>query len=1499
MMRFRSSRNSRFGTARFLVRWKFVGLLGLLVGSAWGQGPNRSASKFYPDSSDPAENLLRNAAGHVRARQWPEAVDLYQRVIDQFAGKVAKVPKDESGLDASGEFVLFMDARRFCHRALAQLPPEAREIYRNRVDALAERWFREGVSNQNEGSLRRVVDQAFCCSWGDDAVELLGDMAFQDGRFGDALALYRLLVADRADDPFALVHPDPTVDLAKVAAKKLLCRSALGQNVPTHADLDEYARRYPGAGGALAGRTGAYAEIVAAALGADHLTPPFQPDSRWPTFAGSLRRSKVVAGPIDVGSTQWRVELEKVQTSRVPTFGARMMGGVSTPNPPETMLAYHPIILGDQVIVTDGVRVLAYNLNDRPTGADGTSIRSVEPAWKHERDGALSGPQAMRPSPGVPRFTLTAVGHRIYARMGGMTQTFFSRLDGTTSSGVNSIIALDWSTQGKLLWEQKSTSILLPNRPHDRAGNRSVTFEGTPVADARNVYVAVTDRREQIATYVACYDAENGTPRWVRYLGSASADVNNFPGFGMAMPFASSAAGDYNHRLLSLDGPTLYYQTNLGAVVALEAETGTTLWVGTYPRQEFSRLGGGGSERDLNPAVIDDGRVFVAPSDSSAIFAFDASNGRLCWKSEPISDEVKLSHLLGVAKGRLVATGDRVLLFDVKTGKLLHAWPDSGRSLEGYGRGLLAGELIYWPTKNEIQVLNQRSGLLAEAPIRLRETYHTNGGNLAAGDGYLIVAQADGIVVFCQNSRLIERYRDAIVQAPDDASNYFRLAKASEALGRDRDALDAYRDAARKARSNETIDGVPLAASSRDHLFRLLVRLAGEARRARRWQEAVDRLEAAFLAARSDPERLQSQLQLADVLTEAGRPQDAVGICERILSDDRLRPLAVATADGHRTVRADLFITDRLHSIVRSRGRSVYASYDREAVQMFERGKKDHDSRTLDELCRRYPVAAIVPDALSELGAIYQASGRMIEATQAYKRLLSLAGDSESRARAGWRLARAYESRKLYLSARDTYLDLLARYPHERVPDTDSGQTVADLVTAELTRSPYSLLEGDRAQPVIPVPLFRRWHWQPPPNQEMRALSALGMAPSLDAGRLLIVEREGLRFLDPRTGSPRWFSELGAPILWAAYSADKIIVASAREIAALDLAQGAVAWRYGGAAFGMSRGRPDPFASPRADERNDSGQRTRDELHDLQVVKGRLFLLRGQHEFIALDVDTGAVDWSFSSPPREINPNLTIGDDRIWVQVNKPNQLLVLRADDGQTLARHSLGDNEVLKRPPVPVDEDSLLLVSDLVTVKKVDIGHGQTTWIYRESTDLPVNGPPRVFSDGERVLVLHDGRLLNRLDPATGSKRWSCLLGIEDLSERPGSMAFDDKRFYCASGRTLRAISLDDGTPVWSIYLSGPEEATWSIFLTGHHVLAYPSKTESADGGELDNMCVVVRRRETGALLQRFVFPTTIASVAFKADPRGVWVATARGLWALGKREGGSSPRSGSPSR
>jgi cellulose synthase operon protein C len=1506
MCRVRWAAGGRFERLRWSVAVGVAGVLALGVGARWAQAQNRPAQKFGPDLSGDADKLLILAASLAQDRQWSEALNIYQRVIDQYGDKLVLLPNDKARADASGDFGLYVDDRQFCHAAIAQLPPEAREIYRNRTDGLAGRWFQQGASRRDLGLLRRVVNQAFCSSWGDDALELLGDLAFQEGRFGEALAMYGRLVADRAGDPLVLVHPDPTVDLARVAAKKMLCRAAAGEKPPGKTDLDEFARVYPGAEGALAGRKGPYAEILAESLAADHLAPPPQLDGRWPTFAGSLSRSKIVASPIDVGSTQWRVELDKVgmtrQTSLMPRGGG-MGAGVGSP---ERLLAYHPIVLGDQVIVSDGTRVLAFNLNDRPADTEGSTPRPVEPAWKHDPENGSQVPQARALPMVIPRHTLTAVGHRIYARMGTMSAGFMNGMGGMAARGSSSIIALDWNTQGKLLWELPATKINLPNRPPDRIGmNRAVVFEGTPVADGRNVYVAVTDRRETTSTYIACLDADTGQSRWIRYLGFASPDGVNM--MGMPLQFGGiTASSDFNHRLLSLEGPALYYQTNLGAVIALEAETGATLWLATYPRQEANALGSNGSERDLNPAVVDDGRVFVAPSDADAIFAFDATTGRLLWKSEPISDDVKLSHLLGVAKGRLIATGDRVLLFDVKTGELRHAWPDSGKSQGGWGRGLLAGDFIYWPTKNEIEILDQRTALRAQPPIELGKTYHTKGGNLVAGDGYLIVAQEDGIVVFCQNSRLIERYQNEIARAPERAVNYFRVARAAEAIGRDPLALDMYREAVLKARPNETIDGLSLVGAARDHRFRLLLRLAGQARKSKRWNEASGHLDAAAAVTRSDPERLQAQLLRADVFLDAGRPGEAVDICQRLLADEQLRPLAVAADDGHRTIRADLYITDRLKAIMQAHGRGLYESYDGEAARLLSRGRQQNDIHLLDQVGRSFPVARVVPDSLAALGSLYESARRWTDAAHAYKRLLLTAPDDDWRAQAIWRLARVYEMRKLFLSARDSYLELQARYPQVTLNETGGKRTVAELVAAELARPLYAQLIADRPLPPTPVPLLRRWYWPAPAGEPLRVIGASGVAPSLDAGRLFIVENTGLRLLDPATGLPRWSADLGAPAVWAGYLADKLIAATPRQIVALELGQGSVQWRYDLARSGKSTERPDPFADAKEDgdapPRHDSPNEV---LSAFQLVKGHVYCLRGPGELIAIDGDTGAVDWSFSSPSGPINPHFLVGADRTILQVETPNQLLVLRTEDGRPTSRTALDENERLQRVPMPVDEDSVLLVTDLRTVKKFDLTHGQTVWVYQESRVLPVNGAPRVFGDSERLLVLHDGRTLIRLDAATGSKRWTCSLGSQDLSERPGAMVYDDRRFffvntdaiYGGPRQVVRAVSLEDGSGIWTrVLASDRDDVTWSIALTRRYVIAYPANnppsTDHVEKLPATVIPMIVRRRETGELVQRFVFPTRIADLTVKADPNGGLVATTMGFWGLGSKEASSAP-------
>ena len=71
------------------------------------------------------------------------------------------------------------------------------------------------------------------------------------------------------------------------------------------------------------------------------------------------------------------------------------------------------------------------------------------------------------------------------------------------------IVALDRSAQGKLLWRREASEIALPRRQAGGGvGSKNAVFEGSPVADAHSVYVAITDRIEMTATYVVCLDPE-------------------------------------------------------------------------------------------------------------------------------------------------------------------------------------------------------------------------------------------------------------------------------------------------------------------------------------------------------------------------------------------------------------------------------------------------------------------------------------------------------------------------------------------------------------------------------------------------------------------------------------------------------------------------------------------------------------------------------------------------------------------------------------------------------------------------------------------------------------------------------------------------------------------------------------------------------------------------------------------------------------------------------
>ncbi len=811
-------------TGNWTRRWILVAVAVLLAGLlgpsskqvfAWQQVQWQQT--VHPLEKFAADKILRNAAEHTNAGQWNEAVDLYQKVIDQYGESVTKTPNPGSPTDS----VLFVDIRMYCQEKLLKLPAEGLKVYRDRVDSTAERWYRKGATERDALSLRKVVEQSFASSWGDDAVDLLGDLAFQEGRFNEALVCYRRIVPDEAAAGRGLVYPDPSVDLAVVAAKKLLCRAAIGEKAPTPEELAAYREQYKAASGKLAGRNGLLYQIVESAIEEDHLAVTSERDGRWPTFAGAPSRSRVAPDAIDVGSKQWQVPLTlgsgRRDTAMFPRqngFGAPMAGGG------ERRLPFHPIILGDQVLICDGRMVRAYNLNDR--SADPNGFGPVDVAWLHDQFPASGPPRAAIPASDSPQFTLTAYGDRIFARMENMSDGRINQPGAVVTT--SRIVAIDRSAEGKLLWKRDCSDIPLGDQAELGAGSSG--FEGTPVADAENVYVAITvvSPNGFPAAYIACLSAETGDPKWVRFLFqfNAKADFQQFPRRFNRMWIPTVEIG---HKLLSLEGGMLFYQSNAGAVAALDGETGSIRWIASYPGGDANGMASS-RKRNLNPAVVHDGLAIVAPDDTPLIVAFDAATGRMVWKLDPQTEVV---HLLGVAKGRLVATGDHVVTIDVKTGKRLTKWPDHPAGFDGCGRGILAGDSIFWPTKTEIHVLDQSTGLRGnQPPIKLKEMFQVGGGNLAAGNGYLAVAQADSLVVFCQNNRLIQRYRDAIARQPDEAVNYYDLARVAEAAGQEDVALESLDRAIAKAKSSEMLDGRLLSETSKERKYRLLVNLGAQ-----------------------------------------------------------------------------------------------------------------------------------------------------------------------------------------------------------------------------------------------------------------------------------------------------------------------------------------------------------------------------------------------------------------------------------------------------------------------------------------------------------------------------------------------------------------------------------------------------------------------------------------------------------------------------------------------
>jgi outer membrane protein assembly factor BamB len=747
---------------------------------------------------------LENAKRLLTERQWSEAVEAIRRVQETDPSRLARV---ELSRHLPG-FERYVTAGEYCQwrlAALASEAPEALAHYRSLVDALAERWLREGAKNNDERLLRRVVERAFSSSAGDEALLKLGDLALAKGDYCEArgawqrmgpqftvspdlaaqigavagaplgLALQKfdfsahgeeLLPALRSNRAVGLgIYPDSNIEPAGVLARLALASIFEGSQERARAELSILRLLYSEATGQIAGRDGRYAELMQGILEQSADWSAKKQTADWPTFAGNTLRGKVVQTEIDAGlKPLWSYPLPRLSADRE-LIGA---GRLRVAEDAKSLVSYYPIVVGQTVVLRldsqASSRVIALDLKTgqrvwQDEQSRGISTAAIDEAEASRLLEVSDAHATLARHIGVARFTATAEGHKLFCRMGSPVTAPSSRRAALwRAKEQGCLMGFDLATQGKPLEG-------FPIRPP----GSEWTFEGTPISDGGAIYAAmrrVEGSRSQI--YLAAFELqttplaqpedrdENARPtgrlKWRTRICSSST-------------LGSGDVDEITHLLVTKDHGRLYLNTSAGAVAAVRANDGQLLWLVKYPRVSAATRNPDQREkhlfRDLTPCVAWKDLVIVAPADCDRIFALYAANGELAWTLPPgMADDAV--HLLGVADDTLVAGGDSLYWVDALEGRLLAQFPrgrlggeeQAAPSPRGFGRGILVDGHVWWPTRETLFVFTARPAetdfgwqarLVREIPLAAPKM---TGGNLVMAGGVLLIASGDKLVAY-------------------------------------------------------------------------------------------------------------------------------------------------------------------------------------------------------------------------------------------------------------------------------------------------------------------------------------------------------------------------------------------------------------------------------------------------------------------------------------------------------------------------------------------------------------------------------------------------------------------------------------------------------------------------------------------------------------------------------------------------------------------------------
>ncbi len=694
----------------------------------------------------------------VEGKAYEEAVDQIRTLMEEDGETLVEAPIDAA--TAQLGFRRYWPARRLLQMRLLAWhgsSPPLLEHYRAQVDSTARAYLREAHTQRDPRRLELIVRRYLASSVGAQACWKLGEAALQQGRFLTALQAWEKL------EPAARTPGGQPAWLALERLEEDQLREALVslQEQPADKRLWSVLAESPYAASHVRGRL-ALRALIAGQTRAAHMwaratevTNPSPPETvfgreapwsehlkRWLTDAATWPRDYQRSWPTFGGSAQRAAHLPEIDwtgqllwVEPLPRLSLRRSVGRETTVPVggnwELPTSYFPVAFHENVWWMDirgwHRRPLLGTRRSTMT-ASGSEEQAAESQLVWELPGQWK--QALENASlyeGIPQFELA------------VDETFVAGTSRDVGFAENDARLIDRGS-ALTVWNVRA------DRLHwTRAAEEGWFFSGPPLIDGGRIFaVQRRQSRLQASWRIVAFDLSNGRPLWRQEIGRSR---------------DSQSPWLWTADRLTLIEDYLCLVTHAGIVVCLDSRDGTFRWVLEYPRQappaarpdavlprHIFRRG--------TPAMTCGELLLVAPADSDRLFAVDLLEGTLVWATAPgVASDVR--HLLGVVGDHAIVSGDRLYWLEWTTGRVRRAFPEGGSNEEGeglphprgVGRGLIAGNTIWWPTAERIWRFDGESPQMQADPIELR-LWGLSGGNLLWHGGILMLASGDRLAAF-------------------------------------------------------------------------------------------------------------------------------------------------------------------------------------------------------------------------------------------------------------------------------------------------------------------------------------------------------------------------------------------------------------------------------------------------------------------------------------------------------------------------------------------------------------------------------------------------------------------------------------------------------------------------------------------------------------------------------------------------------------------------------